>query len=130
VAFKEIGQKEIAGYADNPRIIEYFRSIRSSSNHRDDIDDWASPFVEWSLQQAGKFGPQNIKPSAWLKWGKPTTLPRPGTVVVLSFNGLEHVGFYFDDEGDFIRILGGNQNDEVCVYRYLKSAVKGYRNPA
>lgn len=62
-------------------------------------------------------------------FGKPTALPKPGTVVVLSFNGLEHVGFYFGDEGEFIRILDGNQNDEVCVYRYLKSAVKGYRNP-
>jgi uncharacterized protein (TIGR02594 family) len=130
VAFKEIGQKEVAGYAENPRITEYFRSIRSASNYRDDIDDWASPFVEWSFQQTGKFGPQSLKPSTWLKWGKPTTLPKPGTVVVLSFNGLEHVGFYFGDEGDFIRILGGNQNDEVSVYRYLKSAVKGYRNPA
>jgi uncharacterized protein (TIGR02594 family) len=129
VAFKEIGQKEIPGYADNPRIVEYFRSIRGSSIYRDDIDDWASPFVEWSFQQIGKFGPQGLKPSAWLKWGKAAPVPQLGTVVVLSFSGLEHVGFYFGDEGEFIRVLGGNQDDQVCVHRYPKSAVKGYRNP-
>ena len=129
VAFKEIGQKEIPGLTDNPRIMDYFRSIRGSTIYRDDVHDWSSPFVEWALEQTGKFGPQNIKPVSWLNWGKPVSVPRVGSVVVLNFSGLPHVGFYFGDEGEVIAVLGGNQDDEVRVSRYPKSAVKGYREP-
>jgi uncharacterized protein (TIGR02594 family) len=129
-AHKEIGQSEIAGVEENPRIAEYFRSIDGRTTYRDDRDDWASAFVEWSLQKAGKNGPHSIKPSAWLKWGIPVSSPTLGAIVILSFSGLWHVGFYIDEDAEFVRVLGGNQNDGVNIYRYPKSAVKGYRIPA
>ena len=97
--------------------------------HSDDIDDWASAFAEWSLQQMGKSGPKSMDPFDWLKWGKQTYTPQFGCIVVLSFGGLRHVGFYVGDQGDFIKVLGGNEDDSVRVSRYLKSAVVpgGYR---
>jgi uncharacterized protein (TIGR02594 family) len=128
VAYKELGQSEIPGVEENSRILEYFRSLGSGKIFRDDRDDWASPFAEWSLQQAGKSGPHSIKPTDWLTWGKPSR-PIIGAIVVLSFSGLQHVGFYFGEDSDFVRVLGGNQNDSVSVYRYPKSAVRGYRTP-
>jgi len=47
----------------------------------------------------------------------------------MSFNGLRHVGFYFDEQDNFVRLLGGNQNDAVRIYRYPKNAIVGYRWP-
>ena len=129
VAYSELGQTEIIGPAENPRIQAYFKALGDGRNRSDEIDDWASPFVEWSLQQVGKSGPKNMDPFSWLEWGAPTNDPKLGCVVVLSFAGLRHVGFYMGDEGDFIKILGGNQDDSVRVSRYMKSSVvpSGYR---
>ena len=87
------------------------------------------PAVPPSDLQAGKFGPKSIKPAAWLTWGRPLKVPALGAIVVLNFSGLQHVGFYVGEDSDFVRILGGNQNDTVSVYRYPKSAVRGYRAP-
>jgi len=131
IAYKEIGQKEIVGPIENERIQQYFRSIGDSKTYRDDIADWASPFAEWSLQQIGKNGPKSMEPFAWLEWGKTLEYPEFGCIVVLSFAGLHHVGFYIGDKGDdFIEVLGGNESDSVRVSYYLKSSVQphGYRS--
>jgi len=127
-AYKELGVKEIPGPEENPRIVEYFKSI-GAKDYRDDLDDWASAFVEWSLNQSQIHGPKDDDPFAWLVWGKSLETPIVGCIVVLSFSGLHHVGFYFSGDGDFIRVLGGNESDAVNIFRYPKTAVFGYRWP-
>lgn len=129
VAYKELGQKEIPGPQENPRIVEYFNTISAKENYRDDLDDWASAFVEWSLNQAKIQGPKNDEPFAWLEWGQGLDKPVIGCIVVMSFSGLHHVGFYFGEDGDFLRVLGGNEDDAVHIFRYLKTSVYGYRWP-
>jgi uncharacterized protein (TIGR02594 family) len=129
IAYKERGQTEIPGPEENPRISEYFATIGAKKNYRDDVDDWASAFVEWSFNKAGITGPKNDDPFAWLRWGEKLNQPRVGCVVVLSFSGLRHVGFFFSDNGESILVLGGNQNDTVNVSRYSKSSVIAYRVP-
>jgi uncharacterized protein (TIGR02594 family) len=109
--------------------VEYFASIGAKKNYRDDIDDWASAFAEWSLNKAGIDGPKSDDPFAWLHWGQKLERPRLGCIVIMSFNGLRHVGFYFDEQDNFVRLLGGNQNDAVRIYRYPKNAIVGYRWP-
>jgi uncharacterized protein (TIGR02594 family) len=129
IAYKERGQTEIPGPQENPRIVEYFATIGEKANYRDDVDDWASAFVEWSFNKAGIDGPKNDDPFAWLRWGEKVDHPRFGCVAVLSFSGLRHVGFFFSDNGESILVLGGNQDDTVNVSRYSKSDVVGYRCP-
>ena len=53
-----------------------------------------------------------------MEWGRPVTLPKA-----------IHVGFYVGEEGDYLKSLGGNQDDSVKVKRYPKVVVKGYRLP-
>lgn len=129
-AYKEIGVKEIPGPEEEPRIVEYFKTISAANQYRDDIDDWASAFVEWSLNQSNISGPKSMEPFSWLAWGQELQKPAFGCVVVLSFSGLHHVGFYFGDDNDFIRVLGGNESDKVRIYYYPKTAVFGYRWPS
>ena len=64
-----------------------------------------------------------------MEWGRPVTVPVEGCVAVFAFAQGNHVGFYVGEEGDFVKSLGGNQDDSVKVKRYPKVAVKGYRLP-
>jgi uncharacterized protein (TIGR02594 family) len=130
VAYKELGQKEISGLQENPHIVEYFKTIGAKENYRDDVDDWASAFAEWSLNQVGIKGPKSDEPFSWLEWGQDLAKPVIGCIVVMSFSGLHHVGFYFGEDDDFMQILGGNEDDAVHIFRYPKSAVFGYRWPS
>ena len=111
------------------RILEYFKAVGAKPNYRDDVDDWASAFAEWSLNQVGIHGPKNDDPFEWIEWGYGLSKPVVGCIVILSFSGLHHVGFYFGEDEDFVRVLGGNEDDAVRIYRYPKSSVYGYRWP-
>jgi uncharacterized protein (TIGR02594 family) len=129
VAYGEMGQAEIPGPEENQRIVEYFKAIAAKRNYRDDIDDWASAFAEWSLNQVSLHGPKNDEPFEWLEWGLGLDKPVIGCIVILSFSGLHHVGFYFGEDVDFVHVLGGNEDDAVRIYRYPKNSVYGYRWP-
>jgi uncharacterized protein (TIGR02594 family) len=129
IAHKELGQHEIPGPEENHHIVKYFKSVGAKENYRDDIDDWASAFVEWSLNQAGVAGPKSDHPLAWLSWGRSIDRPTIGCIVIMSFSGLSHVGFYFGEDVDFVRVLGGNQDDAVHIFRYPKNSVLAYRWP-
>jgi len=129
VAYSEIGQTAFAGRFENPRIVEYFRSVVRSDQLRDDASDWASAFVEWSLNSAGIKGPKSLWPLAWKNWGREIAHPEPGCVVMFAFSSVQHVAFYLEDDGDYIKVLGGDQNNSVSIERYPKRAVVGYRMP-
>ncbi len=135
IAAKECGQKGLRWPQENPRINDYFSSLRDGKHHRQDVEndpasDWSSPFVEWALNQVGKSGPGNVDPLAWLKWDQKIDTPILGSIVVLNLEGLHHVGFAFRDDGDRIEVLGGNEHDMVAISDDAKSEVLGYRLPS
>jgi uncharacterized protein (TIGR02594 family) len=129
VAQAEMGEEEIAGPENNPRILEYIAAVQSTRGVQDDETDWASAFAEWSLNQVGIEGPQSMDPSAWLTWGRAIELPEEGCIAVFSFSGLNHVGFFVGEDGKSVNVLGGNQSDLVKISRYAKKDVIGYRLP-
>jgi len=129
-AYGEIGQAEIFGPKNNPRIVSYMRSIGEPEDFQDDRDDWSSGFAEWALNGVGINGPKNNNPIAWANWGTKLEKPVRGCVVIFSFDGLKHVAFYIEDDGEgFIKVLGGNQSDAVKISRYAKKDVIAYRMP-
>jgi uncharacterized protein (TIGR02594 family) len=127
VALKEVGEKRDREGKNNPKIIEYERTIPGLK--RSDKEDWAPAFVEWSLEKANIKGPKQQTISAWLNWGKVLEKPEPGCIVIFSFQGLPHIGFFYADKGRMLQILGGNQDGEVKIKEQEKSAVQGYRMP-
>ena len=127
VALKEVGQKRYPEGKNNPRIIEYERTIVGLK--RSDKEDWAPAFTEWSLEKASIQGPKQQTISAWLNWGRILDRPEPGCIVIFSFNGLPHIGFFFADEGRLLNILGGNQDGEVKIKGQERASVQGYRMP-
>lgn len=127
-ALKEVGVKESETNTPNPRIIEYFRvtDIRPKT----DKTPWCSAFVNWCCDYAWKKTTGSAMARSWLSWGRPTSYPQIGDIVVFSrgFNGSEgHVAFYEGRNWLWVYTLGGNQGNSVCHSKYLRIMVLGYR---
>lgn len=95
---------------------------------------WCAAYVGAMLKRAGMAHTGKLTARSYLDWGTPTDNPRPGDLVVFwrgkpdSWQG--HVGFFveFTPSGD-IRVLGGNQNNQVNISTYKKNRLLGYRSP-
>ena len=131
-AYAELGQREVAGARDNPRILEYLRAVAGTWEH--DETPWCSAFVNWVMQRAAFTGTGRANARSWLSWGRPLDTPTHGCVVVFErgdspHNG--HVAFYLESNAtlDAIKVLGGNQGNRVSEQWYPASRVLGYRVP-
>ena len=139
IAVAEIGIKENAlpGHHNN-RILEYFKTTTLKATT--DETPWCSAFVNWVVIQAGDKGTNSALAKSWLNWGSAVDPPVRGCIVVLkkktpgftqatgSTTGY-HVGFYVSHTNTHIKILGGNQSDQVKYTNFALGAfdVKGYR---
>lgn len=127
IALKEYGQKEIAGDIDNPRIVQYSTDI-GNTYVKDDEVPWCSEFVNWCLLQTGIKGTKSAVAKSFLKWGEELKEPEFGCIVIFGWDdGSGHIGFYINEAPGGIRVLGGNQNDEVNIKVYKKDKVLSYR---
>lgn len=130
IAKQEVGAKEVPGPQHNKRILEYHATTTLKAT-TDEVS-WCSSFVNWCVTQAGLKGTDSAAARSWLKWGTPVDTPREGDIVIFSRGSNPqsgHVGFYIETIGETIKVLGGNQGDQVKVSNYLKSNVLGYREP-
>lgn len=126
-ALQEYGVKEIAGDADNPRVVQYSTDI-GNTWVKDDEVAWCSEFVNWCLLKAGIPGTKSAVAKSFLKWGEELKTPEFGCLVIFGWpDGSGHIGFYVNETSDIVRVLGGNQNDEVNITRYKKDRILSYR---
>lgn len=133
IARAEVGVKEKHGPEDNPRILEYLRTTTFRNPH--DETPWCSAFVNWCIQKAGLSGTRSAAARTWLYWGVGQYNPPLGSVVVLwrvhRTHGAGHVGFLVGSTATTVDLLGGNQQNEVCVRTYPRGRVlaNGFRWP-
>lgn len=129
IAEKELGQHEVAGPQANPRIAEYHQqtSLKATS----DEVPWCSSFANWVMIQAGLRGTYSAAARSWESWGDPLSKPKFGCIVVMKrgTGGQGHVGFYVGEGPDHVKVLGGNQGDQVSIANFNKQNVIGYRWP-
>jgi len=127
IALKEYGQKEIAGDKHNPRIVQYSQDI-GNTWVRDDEVAWCSEFVNWCLLQAGIPGTKSAVARSFHTWGEETKTPQLGDIVVFAWTPTSgHIGFFINETPTTVRVLGGNQNDEVNIKSFEKKSVLSYR---
>ena len=131
IAIKEYGVKEIVGHRHNPRILDYFKKVHHSWVKTDELA-WCASFVGFCIESAGYESTRALNARSYLKWGEFTLDPQVGDLVVFwrdsenSWKG--HVGFYINETEDgYINVLGGNQNNQVCIQEYPKYKLLGYR---
>ena len=127
IATGEIGQKEIIGAGNNPRVVEYHQSTTLKATS-DDVP-WCSSFVNWCVTQAGLRGTNSAAARSWLDWGQVVDLPIEGDIVIFKRGNPPsgHVAFFVKSSGDLVYVLGGNQSDQVKISAYKRGDVLGYR---
>lgn len=141
IAEAELGVHEVSLPGKHTqRIIEYHSA--TSLKATTDETPWCSSFVNWVIQKAGYPGTNNALAKSWLNWGAELSSPRYGAITVIKKKGASsdqatgsstgfHVAFYVSSTATYLRLLGGNQGDQVKYSNFSLSGydVKGYRWP-
>lgn len=129
-AWREEGQREIEPGA-NARILEYLASVTTLPTELSQSDEtaWCACFAQWCYAQVGIGGKNSARAIRWNEWGRECD-PTRGSLAV--FERWErrrlvggHVGFFLEDRGDQILVLGGNQSQSVSQAEYPKNGLKG-----
>ncbi|MGB1214828.1 MAG: TIGR02594 family protein [Pikeienuella sp.] len=116
----------------NPKVVKYFADV-GHEWVKDDETAWCAAFVGSKLKQAGLPHTGKLNARSYLDWGTPVALKdaKEGDIVVFSRgnpNGWQgHVAFFVEESGSTIRVLGGNQSNQVNVSAYPKSRLLGIR---
>lgn len=127
IARHEIGEKEIPGSKDNPRIVEYGQA--TSLKPTDDETPWCSDFVNWVMLKAGLPRTNSAAAISWATYGVKLDKPKYGCIAVYSRTGGNHVAFWLSEQNGQDQLLGGNQNDQVGIELHSKSSLISYRWP-
>ena len=133
IALREEGVAEMSGDQHTARILEYLQTCEglSQADASKDETAWCSAFACWVMEQDGRKSPRTAWAKSWKDWGKqePADKPRRGAVAVFSRKSAStnggHVGFFLEDLGDKIALLGGNQSNRVKISNYPKDGVLG-----
>lgn len=130
LARAELGVREGAGAANNPRVLAYYKDAGHEEVDHDDVA-WCAAFVGAMLHRAGLPTSGSLAARSYLTWGKGISKPYPGCIAVFkrgkSWQG--HVAFYLSQGEAGIQVLGGNQGDAVSIMRMKPSDLLGYREP-
>jgi uncharacterized protein (TIGR02594 family) len=128
LAWTHLGTKEVPGPKDNPTVVAYYED----AGHgwvKDDVVPWCAAFVGAMLHRTDLPHTKSLAARSYLSWGKKTTAPKRGDIVVFSRGSSwqGHVAFYLGEANGRIWHLGGNQSDAVTVTSSPKYKVLGYR---
>lgn len=137
IAKQEIGQKEISGAQNNPRIISYHATTALQATN--DETAWCSSFVNWCLKQVNITGTNSAVAASWTNWGQSAHALGGAVTVIhnsqaanssLTTSG-NHVGFLVQETETHYLLLGGNQSNQVKISSFPKSSwqLKGFRWP-
>lgn len=130
LARAELGVKEGAGAANNPRVVRYYDDAGHPEVDHDDVA-WCAAFVGAMLKRAGLPHSGSLAARSYLTWGKAVTKPYPGCVAVFKrgkgWQG--HVCFFLSQSAKGIQVLGGNQGDAVSIMWMSPADLLGYREP-
>lgn len=132
IANSLIGDKEVSGTIDNPKIVEMFRLV-GNVEIKDDETAWCAAFVGACLELSGFRSTRSVSARSYQRFGRALAVPEKGCIAVFwrgSKSGrLGHVGFFDHADGDFIYVLGGNQGNSVRIAAYPAKQLLGYVMP-
>jgi uncharacterized protein (TIGR02594 family) len=121
------GVKEIPGALHNPYIVEAHG--HTSLKARDDETPWCSSIVCLWFEKNGIRSTRSAAAASWRTWGQELEYGVPGCVVIMTRTGGNHVGLYLGEDSQGVYVLGGNQDNMVCVRRYAWSLITNFRWP-
>lgn len=125
------GVAEVSGRAAHPRIVQALAETHHPS--RSDETAWCSAIMCLWMAESGLQDTNSAAARSWLKWGVKCEPWRQWAVCVLwrvspaSRSG--HVGLLAGWDDKHVRLLGGNQGNQVSIKAYPRSRVLGVRWP-
>ena len=135
VALSQIYVAEVPGAQSNPQILKYAIDYGITWYTHDEIG-WCSLFLNWVAKQIGSTGTGSLLARSWLNFGdKVITEPSVGDIAVFwrdSPDGTQgHVGLYLNevnrDGKIYLRVIGGNQSDQVKISEFPKWKLLDFR---
>lgn len=131
IANGELGTKESSGDEHNPRVLEYLSTcdnLGSWGRGRDETP-WCAAFVNWCLEEAGVRSSRHALARSYVDFGCDAAGAPEGAIAVIKrkTSGSDtatgsragfHVGFVIRRSKTVIRLLGGNQRNEVNITSY------------
>ncbi len=130
-----LGTREVPGAASNPEIIRWARDL-DQWYPGDDVP-WCGLFVAHCMAAGAPGEPQGFNrlgAREWLKYGQPCEAVS-GAIAVFwrihptkSWNG--HVAFLTGQSDSALRVIGGNQSDNVTETWISRDRLLGFRAPA
>lgn len=117
---------------DNPVVVQMFADI-GHSWVKDDETAWCAAFSGSCLEKSDIPSTRALNARSYLDWGRVVDLEnaKPGDIVVFwrgTPDGWQgHVGFYLSHTSTHIKVLGGNQKDQVCIADYSREQFLGVR---
>jgi uncharacterized protein (TIGR02594 family) len=116
----------------NPKVVQYFHDV----GHEWVMDDetaWCAAFVGAMLKRAGMAHTGKLNARSYEQWGEEVPLreAQPGDIVVFSRGDPKgwqgHVGFYESHDEVNVRVLGGNQANQVNIKPYARARLLSVR---
>ena len=134
-----LGISEVEGAESNPQILAWLQHFAPWVE--DDLTAHCAAFVGWTLSRFGLDVPEKpLRARSYLTIGRviPITQARRGFDLVIFrrkigdpgpsvLDAKGHVGFYSDHEGNFVDVLGANQDNTVKTKSYLADNLLGVR---
>lgn len=133
-AYLMLGAREAAGAANNPIIVKLFAEAGHPEVHND-ATAWCAAFVGAMLKRNNIASTGTLWALDYAKWGQKLSGPALGAVGYKERRDAHgkliggHVFFVAGWDKTHVTALGGNQKDSVCLVRYSRSEIKGYRWP-
>ncbi len=118
--------KEIPGDKNNPAILKYF----ATAGHQwvnSETTPWCSAFMCHCAKQIGAEHTGSLRARSWLSVRNAKSILsiddlEPGDIAILwrgKRTGAQgHVAIFVNATSKYLNLLGGNQNNSVCVKRY------------
>ncbi len=125
IAIMEVGVQEVAGAADNPRILEYLQSCGIGGNLLHDETAWCAAFVNWCVKCSGYQPRGSARVSDWWSWGRPVVATYGAICIMQPLTvdqaGSGHIGFLHAQDATNVWLLSGNSHNQVRIAAYPKS---------
>jgi len=129
-ALKLYGTLESSGTKNNPVILAWAKALKLTSTYSHDSIPWCGLFIGYVALRAGKSVAQSpLWALSWADEGTPAKVPMLGDILTFKRDGGGHVGLYIGEDATAYHVLGGNQSDQVCITRILKSRLYKARRP-
>jgi len=132
-AAKYLGVKEVTGPKSHPIIKAWIAQSASWLDPDDSETAWCGCFRGAVGRTTGTGIPKEFyRAKSWSRWGDEVPLSDPsqwqqGDTIIMARPGGNHVCVLSFVEGKYAYCLGGNQNNEVNISKYLLSKITHVR---